>query len=283
MPSSGGPGSLSLVLQNPSRTRPLRSVILAVCTLLVATTFLAACSDKEPAGPQGTDPVSEETPEFAFEVDNLTIYPTVHQKGAEKATADQVRSAEDLSELLALLYSKGFLDPVDWRSGDYAAVYDLFDQASTPDAKAAEEVLTAGAKAGATYDDIQPGFAHLNIKLMTDEKGEPINAVGIAEFHAVATAKDGQLTTLISKGQFFFNPVGKGWEIYAFDVDRTDQPGDDPAKESKPKNDVPEDGSQPEDSSQPEGGAPEEELTPREARQAERQAARDADDASPAP
>jgi len=268
-------------LQNPSRTHSLRSLVVVVFLLVVATAFLAACSDKKEDGPTATAPVSEETPEFAFEIDHLTIYPTVHQKGAEKATTDQTRSAEDLSGLLALLYSKGFLDPVDWRSGDYAAVYDLFDQASTPDAKAGEEVLTAGAQAGATYEDIQPGFAHLNIKLMTDAKGEPINAVGIAEFHAVATGKDGQPTTLISKGQFFLNPVGKGWEIYAFDVDRTDQPGDDPAKESPPKGDVPE------DAARPEGGTPNENLddgvlTPRE----ERQAARDAEntaDTSTAP
>ncbi len=86
-------------------------------------------------------------------------------------------------------------------------------------------MLTAGKEAGTTYSDIQPGFSHFNVRVLTDEKGKALSASALVEFRALATLAAGGSRTLISKGTYFLNSVEGEWFIDGFDIDREDAEG----------------------------------------------------------
>ncbi|MEX0991237.1 MAG: hypothetical protein WD004_03080 [Actinomycetota bacterium] len=215
------------------RFSPITTTVIALA--LVLGLVLAACN-KGTTGEGNAPEVSEETPEFDFTVDKVTDTPT--QPGAAltvKATAEDQKVADHLAKQLSLFYKSAFLDPANWKDGTYESAFELFDQGATPDAKANVEVLTAGKSAGTTYSDIQPGFSHFNVRVLTGEKGRILTASALVEFRALATLTAGGDRTLISKGTYFLNNVEGGWFINGFDIDREDADGNASEGETAPK------------------------------------------------
>ncbi len=216
------------------RFSPITTTVIAL--VFVMGLVLAACNG-DGGDPGGNAPeVSEETPEFDFTLDKVTDTPT--QPGAAltvKATAEDQKVADHLAKQLSLFYKAAFLDPANWKDGTYESAFELFDQHAMPDAKANVEVLTAGKDAGSTYSDIQPGFSHFNVRVLTGEKGKILSASALVEFRALGTLAAGGQRTFISKGTYFLNNVEGEWFINGFDIDREDAEGDSSQGETAPK------------------------------------------------
>ena len=197
--------------------------ILFPSLLAILALLAAACGGgSDEAGGSGTEH-SAETPPLEFTVNRLTSYSTAsgHEEKEKSSAANQ--AGDQLAVVMKDLYSAAFLDPENWKNGEYSSAGDLFDGNAAKTAPGDEAILTAGADAGSTYSDIQPEFTHLNVKVLTDEKGQPKTAVAIAEFEATATETGGGSTTLVSHGQYFMNRLnGKNWTIFAYDVERLD-------------------------------------------------------------
>lgn len=197
--------------------------ILFPALLAILALLAAACGGGSDEADGGSTEHSADTPPLEFTVNRLSSYSTAsgHEEKEKSSAADQ--AGEQLAVVMKDLYSAGFLDPENWQNGEYTSSEDLFDGNAAKTAPGDEAILTAGADAGSTYSDIQPEFTHLNVKILTDEKGQPSTAVAIAEFEATATQAAGGSTTLVSHGQYFMNRLnGKNWTIFAYDVERLD-------------------------------------------------------------
>jgi len=197
------------------------AIIVVIAVGGAGIIFLLRPGDK--GGPGAPPEASAETPEFDFEVDRLTTIPTAGKFSVgEKPTAEDEKTAAKIAETMSLFYKAAFLDPANWKEGKYDSFYEFFESKTAGAARDNADILTAGSDAGGTYEDIQPEVSHLNVKLLTDDNGKTRTAVAIVEFRAIATEKSGGDTPLVSIGQFFLNPVGDGWAVYAFEVDRAD-------------------------------------------------------------
>ena len=184
-----------------------------------------ACNKSETPG-SGTSgaaqPPSEGTPAFTFTVERITPYTAAPGKLPKGVPPEVQKASDDISADMSAMFTSGFLDPENWQNGSYDSYFSHYDQKAGAQAKTEVDQLTAGTGAGEMYDDIQPGFAHLNTKVMVDEKGKPVLGVAIVEFNATATGTDGADTNLHAEGQFFMQPDGGGWKIFAYDADRQD-------------------------------------------------------------
>lgn len=206
--------------------------------------FLLSGGKDEADGGGGAAPeVSTETPEFAFEIRKVESIPTVPGAKPDKAGAQPV--AEAATEAMNAYYRAAFLDPNNWREDDYASAWSAFDKAALADAKDQADVITLGGD----YTDaesVMPKPSTNSVKILLGSNGKPDTVVVQVTFGALVTDPSGEQTTVSNLGQYFLRPEGgKDWKIYAFRIDRKDEPGDQvvgsPSPEPK-KKDKPDDG-----------------------------------------
>jgi len=167
--------------------------------------------------------VSNETPDFAFEVLKSNVIPTAD--GTHVSREQGRETAASVAATLDDFYKSAFLDPANWREGTYDSTWAFFDKQALTDAKADADTLTLGA-GGADYASVMPKPSTTTVKILVDEKGKARTAAAQVTFGALVTDGSGNLTTVASMGQYFLNPDGNGWTIYAFRVQRSDQEGD---------------------------------------------------------
>lgn len=203
--------------------------------MLIAVAVLGvACPKKDGGAPSGSVspgavvPTSTETPPFDFTVDRITPYTAAPGKLPKGIPPEVQKASDDIAKQMSALYKAAYLDPANWQNGNYDSYFAAFESKAAATAKGQVDDLTAGTAAGDQFTDIQPGFAHLNTKVMLDEKGKPLIGVAVIDFNATATGTDSAQTNLRSTGQFFMRPKGNGWEIFAYSVNRQDG-GDIPA------------------------------------------------------
>lgn len=172
----------------------------------------------------GTSVVSRSTPEFSFTVDKAigtSLEPGVKDRDVS-GRADTV--AAEIAPTLDLLYAAAFLDPENWTTGTYDAVWDLFDAEARPTALASASTLTLG-DLGARFDDVQPDRGTFDARVLFDAAGAPTLVAVQVTFRAIATpgADPATSATIVSRGEFLLERSATGWTIVAFRVDREDE------------------------------------------------------------
>ena len=208
-------------------------MILVLAVLLIAGgigafALLGGGSDSggDGDGGDGGPEVSNETPEFAFDMRFVTVVPS----SSDDAKPDQEAAqpvAENITEAMNAYYRSAFLDPNNWREANYDSAWSAFlDKEAVTGAKEQADVITLGdAYTGA--ESVMPKPSTDSVKILLSPTGKPAEAVAQVTFGALVTDASGELTTVSNLGQFFLKPVGaKEWKIYAFRIDRQDQPGD---------------------------------------------------------
>jgi hypothetical protein len=205
------------------RSQPPRWIALVVVLVIGVAVFLLLTG----GGPakQLRDAITgeEPVPEFAFEMRRTSAFEVTpeHHRQLDSAAADV---AADIDEQIDLLYTAAFLDPNNWKGGDYGDAWAVFDERAAAAAQEQAEVLTLGASAGDTYQKVAPDASKLTVKVLFDAEGNPASAVAIVRFRALATAKGGApATAIISEGQYILQDTDDGWRIVSFDVDRGDR------------------------------------------------------------
>ena len=161
-------------------------------------------------------------PAFDFRLGKTSVVATVEEPEVGALKAEAATVADQVAPVLDALYTNGFLDPTNWRDGDYEEVFGLFSDEAAPSAEQNVEILTLGATAGEVYDTVTPRRGGLKFSVLFDQEGNPDTVVAMVQFSALGARKDGTYTAIVSTGQIFLRDLG-GWKITAFDVQRADE------------------------------------------------------------
>lgn len=180
----------------------------------------------------GTSPLGSSTPGFTFEVQKA-IATSLEEGARDQDLMDRAaETAQVVQPILSELFSDAFLDPGNWRAGDFTDVWDYFSEEARSDAQASVEVLTLGGL-GKVFDDVEPKYGVMSVRVLYGADGEPTLINVSCTFRATATPSDGSPSSeIVSKGDFMFEPSGDSWSVLAFRVNRSDI--DLPAVEATP-------------------------------------------------
>ncbi len=161
-------------------------------------------------------------PPFDFRSGKTSVVATAEDADPAALQPQAKTVAEEVTPVLDDLYTNGFLDPTNWRDGDYGEVVDLFSDEAAPAAEQDLATLTLGATAGDVYDTVTPTRGSLKFSVLFDQDGNPDTVVVSVRFTALGARQDGTYTAIISAGELFLRDLG-GWQITAFDVQRSDK------------------------------------------------------------
>jgi hypothetical protein len=162
------------------------------------------------------------TPEFDFTVGRAKAVATAPEADTESLEAEAEAIGEEITPVLDDLYTNAFLDPANWREGDYEEVLAAFSEGAASTAQQSVEVLTLGATAGDLYERVTPEKGSLGFTVLFDPAGSRHTAVARVRFSALGERSDGTFTLIVSKGELFLRDID-GWQITAFDVARQDR------------------------------------------------------------
>jgi len=174
------------------------------------------------------DDRDDTVPAFSFRVTKATGVATSEGAEAESLNAQAADVGEEVTPVLDELYTAAFLDPGNWRDGDYEQVWGFFTDDARPAAEAAVETLTLGTTAGDIYETVQPDKSTLSYTVLFDPESSPDSLVVRVSFSALGERTDGTYTQIVSVGQLFMDDLG-GWKVTAFDVEREDHETEPPA------------------------------------------------------
>jgi len=193
------------------------AAIVAVIVVLILV--LSGGADIPILGGNGED---DEVPAFDFNVKKASAVATVGDADLAALTASAEQTSQDITPTIDDLFTNAFLDPTNWREGDYEEVFEAFAEDAVPAAQQSVETLTLGATAGDLFEDVEPDKGSLAYDVLFDPEANPDTAVVTFHFVAVGERKDGTFVKLVSDGQFFLRDID-GWTITAFDVTRSDR------------------------------------------------------------
>ncbi len=172
--------------------------------------------------PGGDDP--EPVPEFDFKLSKVFVVGTAEDADQVALRPDAEATAQEIVPILSDLFTASFLDPNNWKDGDYASAFDLYSEAALPQAQTqGAETLTLGEDAGDTYADVQPRKGSVRFDVLFDREGAPFSVAAKVRFYATAELKDSTFVSIVSHGVLFLEQNGDGWEITAYDMKRNDR------------------------------------------------------------
>lgn len=226
----GAAGTLQRVLTEgkhraESKKRLTPAVVIAPIAIIAiavgAYVAFSRGSDDTPDGSGGVATTSAATPPFDFSVDAAFAVPT-SETPVKKLRNPAKQAATNVAKTMSALYAAAFLDPENWRSGSYDAVWTFFEPTAADAARRETDDLTAGRDAGESFTEIAPDKGKLDVKVLFDERDKPAVYSAEVVFSANALAEDGAVTKLFSSGTYFLQPTSKGWRVTSFDVRRDD-------------------------------------------------------------
>lgn len=171
---------------------------------------------------------SDEVAAFDFAVGRAKAVATVPATDTTALETEAGDVGQEITPVLDELYTNAFLDPANWREGDYEEVLAVFSEGATSTARQSVEVLTLGASAGDVYARVTPEKGSIGFTVLFDPAGSPNTAVAQVRFTALGERSDGTFTLIVSEGELFLRDLG-GWRITAFDVTRQDRETQPPA------------------------------------------------------
>jgi len=166
--------------------------------------------------------VAADTPAFRFTKFTRELVRTAPGRIKERQRTASVRAAVAARTILDDLYTEGFLDPENWKQGEYLDAFAGFASGAKKQAEARPGLLTAGSRAGDRYEQILPVSGRIDTRVLLARGGRPALVLSVVRFSA--TAMGPEPVTLRSRGQFFFERVGGSWRIVSFHITRTDAP-----------------------------------------------------------
>ena len=212
------------------RRAPLALLIVPIVLVAVGVGALLLLSGGDVPIIGGED---EAAPPFDFIVKPATAVATVTEpdETALSASADEV--AQEITPTIDHLFTDAYLDPANWRHGDYEEVFAAFAPDAAPTAEQSVETLTLGATAGDVFQTVEPGKSKLTYQVLFDPDGAPETAVVTVIFRATGERKDGTYLAIVSEAEFFLRQID-GWKITAFDVTRDDHETQPPSPSASP-------------------------------------------------
>lgn len=203
---------------NKKRRVPLALLIVPVVLVGIGVVILLMLRGDDVPIIGGDDEV---TPPFDFIVKGATGIATVSDPDDAALAASAEEIAQEITPRIDDLFTNAYLDPGNWRDGDYEEVFATFSPDALGTAEQSVETLTLGADAGDVFEAVDPGKSKLAYQVLFDPEGAAETAVVTVIFRATAERKDGTYLAIVSEGEFFLRQID-GWTITAFDVRRDD-------------------------------------------------------------
>jgi len=199
-----------------SKTRRRVAAAVGVVALAGVAAFLLLGGDVP-----GVDEGPKGPSQYTFDLKNVKATPTSETPPGQ--LEDVARSAATgVEATMDQLYFVAYVDTDSW--GDYGGLSDLFIGRAAAQLETDTDVLTLGANANDVYDSLDAPPGTLRVIVLTDAKDAPASAVALVRFQADTTRKQGSPTRILSTGSFFLHPVDGEWRVYAYRVDRDEEP-----------------------------------------------------------
>jgi hypothetical protein len=212
-------------------------IVPAVIALVAVGVFFLLNDDEASTAPPEAPPPT--VPNFDFRIAKTEAVPTSDADPKKlQGPADTV--AKSIGSSLSNMYRWAFLDPSNRSDGSYDEVWTYFADPMTAKAEQDIGTLTLGAQAGDSFSDVEPGNGAMQVRVLMDKRGKPATAVALVKFTAHAAGSDDSATTVVSDGQYFLQPAGGSWRVYAYKVARKDH-----TKENAGATPIPSDGATP--------------------------------------
>lgn len=160
-------------------------------------------------------------PPFEFRLSKTGMVATVEEADLDTMRSQAGTVVDAITPLLDQLYTNAFLDPTNWRDGDYEEIFTIFAADALASAREGVETLTLGATAGDVYERVTPRRGSLRFRVLFDPDGAPNTVVVEVSFTALGERQDGTYSAIVSTGELFLNDEG-GWKVTAFDISRAD-------------------------------------------------------------
>lgn len=210
--------------RTPTRKRKLPLALLVVPVVLVAlgVVLILVLTGGGGGGLIGIGDGDEEVPPFDFRVGRTVAEPTVADADDDALRAEAEALIDEVTPVLDDLFTNAFLDPSNWRNGDYEEVFELFADGAATSAQQGVETLTLGASAGDVYDSVAPTKGGLAYTVLFDRESSPNTVVVRVRFYALGERSDGTFIAIVSAGQMFLQDLD-GWKVTAFDMRRNDR------------------------------------------------------------
>jgi hypothetical protein len=192
-------------------------VLVAVGVLL----FVLTGGSNGPLG-QAVGADAPETPAFDFKVSKPKVVVTAADAKPKEAQAAAASAAKGTTAALDTFYTAAFLDPGNWRDGEYDEAFQGFTPRAGALAQKQLEAMTAGTASADSFDTITPLASMLKVKVLIDPKGLPYSAVGVVKFQARGTGSAGA-HIFVSKGQYILQKIDGNWTVVSFSVNRDDK------------------------------------------------------------
>jgi hypothetical protein len=162
-----------------------------------------------------------ETPMLVFETKTV---PAATSDTAQSKLQDTVAPVgEAVDATMTTLFQGAFVDPEVWDGGDYEDLFaETMDEALLAGALEDVDTLTLGADAGDTYDFVTPEKSKLTVKVVTDPKDQPVQAIALVTFTALAELDDDTYTEITLTGTYFLRDQD-GWRIFAYDATKDEE------------------------------------------------------------
>ena len=204
------------------RRTPIALFVIPVAVVAVVVVLILVLSGGGAIPIVGGNDQDDEVPAFDFTEKKTTAVATVADADIAALTTSAEQVAAEITPTIDDLYTNAFLDPGNWREGDYEEVFAAFSPAAVPAAQQHVETLTLGAAAGDVFEDIEPDRGTLAFDVLFDPDANPNTAVVTVHFVAIGERADGTFVKVVSDGEFFLEDLD-GWKITAFDVTRNDR------------------------------------------------------------
>jgi hypothetical protein len=200
------------------RRSPLPLLVVPVVLLLVGVVIVLTLRGGAVSILGGDDEVA---PPFDFTVKGGRAVATSTDADDDALNASAQQVIEDVTPTIDDLYTFAFLDPSNWRDGEYDEAFEAFANGARQTARGSADVLTLGAGAGDVFKSVQPSKSTLSYQVLFDKDGNPDTVVATVAFRALGERKDGTYLAILSEGTLFLRDVD-GWKVTAFDVTRGD-------------------------------------------------------------
>jgi hypothetical protein len=208
--------------RNGKRKRriPLALLIIPVVLVAAGVALILIVSGGGGGGIIGGGDDEQAAP-FDFRVGRVKVERTVAEADVEQLETEAVAVTEQITPVLDELFTDAFLDPANWREGDYEEMLGLFTDDAAAAALNSVDVLTLGASAGDEYERVTPDRGGIDYTVLFDRDNNPDTVTARVRFYAMGELKDGTFVAIVSAGQLFLQDRD-GWKVIAFDVRRND-------------------------------------------------------------
>jgi hypothetical protein len=209
------------------KRRPLAVFVVPVVLVALGVGLLLMLGGGTDAIPIIGGGPDNSVPPFDFKEKKAVGIATTEEFDKEAIAAQAAQVGTEVTPTIDDLFTNAFLDPTNWRDGDYEEVFSAFAPVSVAAAQQQVDTITLGTTAGDVFDTVAPDKGSLEYRVLFDQDGNPYSVVARYKFYATAERKDGTYLAIVSHGQLFLQDLD-GWKITSFSVIRADREAEPP-------------------------------------------------------